>query len=81
MVDPNVKKGILEKLDQLPFVQQRQVLQFAQNLVATEKHGVPGQDLIRFAGKIEADDLSAMQKANEYFIFEGSRSRVYCSFK
>jgi len=50
---------------QLPLEQQQQVLEFARTLAATRIRGVPGKDLLRFAGTIAADDLAVMKQAIE----------------
>jgi hypothetical protein len=41
------------------------VLDFAQALAKRRREGVPGRDLLRFAGTIEKSDLEIMQKAIE----------------
>ena len=60
-----LESEIREQLDQLPPEQQQQVLAFARSLVAAQIQGVPGTDLLRFAGVIDADDLSIMRQAIE----------------
>jgi hypothetical protein len=49
--------------EHLPAEQQHQVLEFARSLVKAKGSGVPGRDLLRFAGTIEAEDLIAIGKA------------------
>ena len=56
---------IREQLSQLPVEQQRRVLEFARSLVAARVRGAPGKSLLRFAGAINTDDLTAMEQAIE----------------
>ena len=58
-----LEKAIHEQLDRLPVEQQRQVLEFARALAATEVRGVPGSALVRFAGTIDPEDLEAIAQA------------------
>jgi hypothetical protein len=62
---PNLEEEIYEHLQQLPVEQQRQVLGFVRALAATRVRGVPGQALLRFAGAIDASDLTTMAQAIE----------------
>ncbi len=63
MIAQTLESEIREHLDQLSPTQQRQVLEFARSLVAAQIRGVPGKDLLRFAGSIDAEDLNAMKRA------------------
>lgn len=65
MVDAAIHNELTNFLGRLPVSQQRQVLEFARTLVAAPPRGVPGADLLRFAGTIEADDLDKMTQAIE----------------
>ncbi len=65
MISPALEKELLEQLDKLAPVQQQQVLSFARSLVQTRPRGVPGRELLRFAGTILPDDLAAMAQAIE----------------
>jgi hypothetical protein len=65
MVAQTLASAIREQLDRLPPEQQRQVLDFARSLVAAQVRGVPGKELLRFAGSIDADDLKTMKQAIE----------------
>ena len=60
-----LKAQIIEQLDHLPDAEQRRVLEFARSLASSEPVGVPGKDLLPFAGLIEADDLQRMAQAIE----------------
>ncbi len=50
----------------MPQSLQRQVLEFVRSLVKAEVRGTPGQQLLRFAGSIPADDLQLMRQAIEH---------------
>lgn len=67
MVSSVLEKALYQQLDDLPPRQQRQVLEFARALATSQKasqiRGVSGQQLLRFAGTIEADDLKLMAQA------------------
>ncbi len=55
---------IVEKLTSLPDDLQQKVLEYVQTLVSLS-HGVPGRQLLRFAGIIPFDDLQRMRDAIE----------------
>lgn len=56
---------IVEQLKALPYESQWRVLEFTQALAATSPRGVPGSQLLPFAGVIPPDDLQLMQQAIE----------------
>lgn len=60
-----LEKEILQQLVKLPLEQQRQVLDFARALTRKQRTGVPGHELLRFAGAIEPADLRLMAEAIE----------------
>jgi len=60
-----VVQQVVKQLDRLPFGFQRMVLDFAQALVMSLPRGVPGKQLLRFAGTIELDDIQTMKQAIE----------------
>jgi len=62
MINTTVEKHLREQLRHLPSEQQRQVLEFARALVKARVHGVPGKDLLRFAGTINSEDLSTIEQ-------------------
>jgi hypothetical protein len=57
-----LEQEILSHLHTLALPQQREVLAFVRTL-ATTPAGVPGKDLLAFAGAIESDALAALQHA------------------
>ncbi|MFY7802999.1 MAG: hypothetical protein ACOVQ7_06210 [Limnoraphis robusta] len=56
---------LIEQLKAMPQHLQWRVLEFARTLVNVEVQGTPGQQLLRFAGSIPADDLQLMREAIE----------------
>ena len=56
---------VIEQLDTLPEDLQRQVLEFVQALQVFVRQGVPGKQLLPFAGAISLDDLESMRQAIE----------------
>lgn len=57
-----LEQEILVHLHTLALPQQREVLAFVRSL-ATTPIGVPGRELLTFAGMIESRDLVALQQA------------------
>ena len=62
MRDTTIEKDIYKQLDHLPLEQQRQVLEFARALGTVKVHGVPGQNLLHFAGTIDHEDLVTIEQ-------------------
>jgi hypothetical protein len=60
-----IRDRILEKLNTLPYNAQRQVLDFVQALSLSAPRGVPGEQMLGFAGMIPKEDLQAMAAAIE----------------
>ena len=56
---------VVEQLKVMPQHLQWQVLEFVRALVKAEVRGTPGQQLLRFAGSIPANDLQLMSEAIE----------------
>ena len=65
MLNPTIEKELHLEMEALPHTQQRQVLEFARALAITRPRGVPGKDLLNFAGTIAPDDLKLMAEAIE----------------
>ncbi len=65
MLNVAVKKEIIQQIGRLDYEHQRRVLDFARALAVTGPKGVPGKQLLSFAGSIPADDLKAMKYAIE----------------
>ncbi len=62
MNTPVVDK-VIEQLQKLPAEMQWRVFEFTRALAASAPHGVPGHQLLQFAGAIPLDDLQLMQQA------------------
>ena len=60
-----IKTKVIEQLEALPENLQRQVLAFVEALQAVVRRGVPGIQLLEFAGAIPLDDLELMRQAIE----------------
>ena len=56
---------VVEQMLVLPDDVQRQVLNYLQDLRATLHRGIPGKQLVQFAGLITPEDLDQMQQAIE----------------
>ena len=56
---------VVEQLKALPYELQWRVLEFTRALAISTPHGVPGRQLLRFAGVIPPDDLQIMQQVIE----------------
>lgn len=57
---------VYERLKVMPHSLQQQVLEFTRNLAdSTTIRGVPGSQLLRFAGNISLDDIELMRGAIE----------------
>lgn len=65
MLSVTVKKQIINQMGLLDYEHQRRVLDFARTLVVTCPKGIPGKQLLSFAGTIPAADLKTMQEAIE----------------
>ena len=60
-----IKTRVIEQLDTLPENLQRQVLEFVEALQVIARQGVPGKQLLQFAGAIPLDDLESMHQTTE----------------
>ncbi len=56
---------VIEQLRAMPQHLQWRVLEFAQSIVKSQVRGIPGQQLLRFAGSIPPEDLQLMREAIE----------------
>jgi hypothetical protein len=66
--DPVIQSELLSYLGQLPVDDQVRVVNFARNLAEpprAKKLGVPGKDLLKFAGTISSEDAQQMIQAIE----------------
>ena len=63
MMSTVIRDRLLEQLDSLPDELQHRVLDFAEALALSLPRGVPGANLIEFAGTIPESDLELMREA------------------
>lgn len=63
MTGSSLEKAILDQLDRLAPEEQMEVLAYARALA--QSIGVPGQEMLRFAGLIPPADLAEMERAIE----------------
>ncbi len=59
----SISDQIIEQLKMMPQDLQYQVLEFARNLTKSKIKGVPGKELLRFAGSIPKENLQLMSEA------------------
>jgi hypothetical protein len=59
-MDTYIMDKVLEQLKALPSELQWRVLEFTRALSLSTPHGVPGQQLLRFAGSIPLEDVKIM---------------------
>jgi hypothetical protein len=59
----SISDQIIEQLKMMPQDLQYQVLEFARNLTKSKIKGVPGKELLSFAGSIPKEDLQLMSEA------------------
>ena len=64
-MNSNLNSELNAELCKLPIEQRFQVLEFARTLARAKVHGVKGQDLLRFAGSIESEDLETITQTIE----------------
>ena len=64
-MDTLIVEEVIEQLKGLPQELQRRVLEFARALAQSNPRGIPGKELVRFAGAIPLDDVSIMREAIE----------------
>ena len=65
MLNVTVKKQIINQMGLLDYEHQKRVLDFPRTLVVTCPKGVPGKQLLSFAGTIPVADLKTMEHAIE----------------
>jgi hypothetical protein len=63
MTNPTLERELHQHLDRLSEDDQQQVLHLARTLAGNRPAGVPGKDLLRFAGLISREDLKEMKQA------------------
>lgn len=58
-----MKRELDERFESLPLDQQQRLLQYARTLDKAPLRGTPGRDLLRFAGRISAEDAREIMQA------------------
>lgn len=56
---------VVEKMSHLPNHLQVKILEYVENLQVSNTRGIPGRQLLRFAGTIPIEELDLMEKAVE----------------
>jgi len=64
-MDRHIVEKVVEQLKVLPEELQWRVLEFTRALAESAPRGVPGQQLLRFAGALPPDDVKLMREAIE----------------
>jgi hypothetical protein len=64
-MDTPIADEVIEQLKGLPQELQWRVLEFARALAQANPRGIPGKELVRFAGAIPLDDIRIMREAIE----------------
>lgn len=64
-MNTKIEDKVLRKLKGLSYESQWRVLEFTCALAELSPKGIPGRDLVFFAGAIKSDDLMIMQKVIE----------------
>jgi len=70
MINSEVKKELLQRMDHLPFESQKQLLGYVRMMGDRQPMGVKGNRLLVFSGSIHGDELKEMTE----FIEEGCES-------
>lgn len=65
MLDSTIQNDLLKEVEQLPPPLQRKVVEFAHSLAGSAPRGTPGDQLLRFAGTMTAEDAKEMMAAIE----------------
>ncbi len=60
-----VIEKVVEQLKELPYELQWRVLEFTRALALTAPRGVPGKQLLRFAGALPVSEVELMRRAIE----------------
>ena len=62
-MNDTVISQVIQQMETLPIHLQQQVLDFIQELATSAQRGVPGRQLLQFAGTIPPDDLQLIRQA------------------
>ena len=64
-MNKSIVTQVVEKLSHLPDNLQRRVLEFVESLTIPTQRGIPGKQLLRFAGSISLEDIQQIQATIE----------------
>ena len=64
-MNTSIATRVIKKINHLPYDLQRKVLEFVDSLDVSSQQGIPGRQLLRFAGAIPLNDLQSMRLAIE----------------
>ncbi len=65
MVNPEIKKKIIEDLNNLPFDSQKKVQEFAHALLITQSRGKSGKEMMKLSGTLSNDDAGELKRIIE----------------
>jgi hypothetical protein len=65
MVNPEIKKKLIEDLKNLPFDSQKKVQEFAHALLITQHRGKSGKEMIKFSGILTNDEAGELRRIIE----------------
>jgi hypothetical protein len=65
MLDAAIQSDLLKEVEQLPPLLQRKVVEYAHTLTQTRPRGIPGDQLLDFAGVLSSEDAELMMAAIE----------------
>ena len=63
MDNPTIIQEIVDRLDKLTPVQQKQILNSVLSFLGEPIRGIPGKELLKFAGLFPPEDLEQIKKA------------------
>ncbi len=63
MINPILERELHSHLENLDPRRQQEVLEFAQSLVIRRSRGVPGRELLHFAGALSPEEAHEMMEA------------------
>lgn len=65
VINPNIKKQLMNDLDKLPIYLQKKVQDFAHALPLSQPTGVSGKEVVKLAGSISKKDAQKILKVVE----------------
>ena len=65
MISLEIKKKLIEDLNNLPFDSQKKVQEFAHALLITQSRGKSGKEMIKFSGILKHDEAGELKKIIE----------------